>query len=177
MSRLTVLLLLACLACIDKKSAQRAIEAVQGDEPKPDVMPVMLNQELPFRYPPALYAGKVQGNVTLRIHIDSMGAVWPESTSVVESSGYAALDSAAVKGSQELRFRPAKLKGKPLGVSILLPVFFRHPKGRPLPGDTVLQGLGRVPAPAQGAPGGRVDSGLGRGSRSGRSSPEVRANP
>jgi TonB family protein len=148
MSRFTVLLLLACLACIDKKSAQKAIEAVQSDGPRPDVMPVMLNEELPFRYPPALYAGKVQGNVTLRIHIDSTGAVWPESTSVVQSSGYAALDSAAVKGSQELRFRPATLKGKPLGVSILLPVFFRHPKGRPLPGDTVLRGSGKREAGA-----------------------------
>src|ERR687888_36008 len=145
MTRLAVLLLLASLAslaCIDKKSAQKAIEAVQSEGPTPDVMPVMLNKELPFRYPPALYAGKVQGNVTLRIHIDSTGAVWPESTSVVESSGYRGLDSAAVKGSQELRFEPAKLHGKPLGVSILLPVFFRHPKGRPLPGDTILQGGG-----------------------------------
>ena len=37
---------------------------------QPDVAPVMLNKELPFRYPPALYAQKVQGNVTLRIYID-----------------------------------------------------------------------------------------------------------
>src|SRR6266516_2437219 len=37
---------------------------------QPDVAPVMLNKELPFRYPPALYAQKVQGNVTLRIFID-----------------------------------------------------------------------------------------------------------
>src|SRR5918912_2321073 len=171
MSRLIVLLLLVCLACIDKKSAHRAIEAVQGDRPTPDVMPAMLNEELPFRYPPALYAGKVQGNVTLRIHIDSSGAVWPESTSVVESSGYPALDSAAVKGSQQLRFKPAKLKGKPLGVSILLPVFFRHPKGRPLPGDTILRGLGRVPS-------GRVDSGFVNRFRRGSRSPESRtSNP
>ena len=35
---------------------------------QPDVAPVMLNKELPFRYPPALYAQKVQGNVTLRIY-------------------------------------------------------------------------------------------------------------
>jgi protein TonB len=145
-------------------------------------MPVMLNKELPFRYPPALYAGKVQGNVTLRIHIDSTGAVWPESTIVVESSGYPALDSAAVKGSQQLRFEPAKLRGKPLGISILLPIFFRHPKGRPLPGDTILQGPGRVPALAgrpKGAmaPGGRVDSGLGRSSRGEKSSLRSRVPP
>ena len=151
MSRPSVLLLLACLACVDKKTAEKAMRAVRSDGPMPDVMPVMLNEELPFRYPPALYAGKVQGNVTLRIHIDSTGAVWPESTRVVESSGYPGLDSAAVKGSQELRFEPAKRHGKPLAVSVLLPVFFRHPEARPLPGDTILPGGGRREA-------GRVNS-------------------
>ena len=40
----------------------------------------MINSELPFRYPPALYARKVQGNVTLRLHVDRNGAVRPDST-------------------------------------------------------------------------------------------------
>ncbi|HEU4642258.1 MAG TPA: energy transducer TonB [Gemmatimonadaceae bacterium] len=133
-------LVLLFLACIDKQTAQKAIEGVQQAEGGvvPDVMPVMRNAELPFRYPPALYARKVQGNVTLRIHIDTTGAVWPESTSVVRSSGYPAFDSAAVEGSRELRFSPASLHGKRMAVSILLPVYFRHPEGRPLPGDTIL---------------------------------------
>jgi protein TonB len=131
--------LLATSACIDRQQAQKAIEAVQTDGAKPDIMPVMLNRELPFRYPPALYARKVQGNVTLHIHIDSTGVVWPESTSVVESSGYPSLDSSAVAGSRELRFRPASTKGRPVSVSLKLPVFFRHPNGKPLAGDTILQ--------------------------------------
>ena len=120
---------LAASACLDREQARKAIEAVQTDGAKPDVMPVMLNRELPFRYPPALYAKKVQGNVTLHIHIDSTGIVWPESTSVVESSGYPGLDSSAVAGSRELRFEPATTKGHPVSVSLKLPVFFRHPKG------------------------------------------------
>lgn len=131
--------LLAASACLDREQARKAIEAVQTDGAKPDVMPVMLNRDLPFRYPPALYAKKVQGNVTLHIHIDSTGIVWPESTSVLESSGYAGLDSSAVAGSRELRFEPATTKGHPVGVSLKLPVFFRHPKGKPLAGDTILQ--------------------------------------
>ena len=130
---------LAASACLDREQARKAIEAVQTDGAKPDVMPVMLNRELPFRYPPALYAMKVQGNVTLHIHIDSTGIVWPESTSVVESSGYPGLDSSAVAGSRELRFEPATTKGHPVSVSLKLPVFFRHPKGKPLAGDTILQ--------------------------------------
>lgn len=106
---------------------------------RPDELPVMLNRDPPFRYPAPLYAQKVQGNVTLRIFVDRDGRVRPESTQVEESSGYASLDSSAVTGSQDLRFVPAKLDGEPMAVSILFPVFFRHPEATPLPGDTVLK--------------------------------------
>jgi protein TonB len=99
----------------------------------------MLNSDLPFRYPAALYARKVQGNVTLRLRIDRDGQVSVDSTRIEESSGYAALDSAAVKGSQELRFIPAKLRGEPMPVTILFPVYFRHPDAHALPGDTILR--------------------------------------
>lgn len=108
---------------------------------QPDVAPQMLNKELPFRYPPALFAQKVQGNVTLRIYIDRTGQIIPDSTHVAETSGFSALDSAAVKGSRDLKFAPAKTQGQPVPVSILLPVFFRYPGAPPLPGDSVLKGL------------------------------------
>lgn len=98
----------------------------------------MLNRDLPFRYPAALYARKVQGNVVLRLYIDRDGRVLPESTRVEESSGQHALDSSAVVGSQELHFVPAKLRGEPMGVAVLFPVYFRHPEAPPLPGDTIL---------------------------------------
>jgi protein TonB len=112
----------------------------------------MLNKELPFRYPPALYAQKVQGNVTLRIYIDSNGAIVADSTRVAETSGFSALDSAAMKGSRDLKFDPAKTRGQPVPVSILLPVFFRHPDAPPLPGDSIIArdsaaGNTVVPAP------------------------------
>jgi periplasmic protein TonB len=105
---------------------------------QPDVAPVMLNKELPFRYPPALYAQKVQGNVTLRIFIDREGAIVPDSTRIAETSGFTALDSAARKGSRDLKFEPAKTQGQPVPVSILLPVFFRHPDAPPLAGDSII---------------------------------------
>jgi TonB family protein len=111
----------------------------QGVGPRPDVLPVMLNKELPFRYPPSLYAKKVQANVTLRVFIDKEGSIVSESTHVAESSGYAPLDSAAVRGSNELRFIPAKTRGQAVPVSILFPVYFRHPDAPPLPGDTILK--------------------------------------
>src|SRR3954465_7503695 len=106
---------------------------------QPDVAPVMLNKRLPFRYPPGLYAQKVQGNVTLRIYIDSNGAIVPDSTRVAETSGFNALDSAAMKGSRDLKFEPAKTQGQPVPVSILLPVFFRHPDAPPLAGDSIIK--------------------------------------
>jgi protein TonB len=106
---------------------------------QPDVAPVMLNKELPFRYPPALYAQKVQGNVTLRIFIDRDGQIVADSTRVAETSGFNALDSAAMKGSRDLKFEPAKTQGQPVPVSILLPVFFRHPDAPPLAGDSIIK--------------------------------------
>jgi len=102
-------------------------------------VPRMLNVEPPFRYPTELYARKVQGNVTLRLHVDSTGRVRPESTSIVSSSGYSALDSAAIRGASALRFAPAMRDGHPVGRSIRFPVLFRHPAAPPLPGDTALR--------------------------------------
>lgn len=105
---------------------------------RPDLLPVMLNKELPFRYPPALYAQKVQANVTLRIFVDTAGQVVADSTRVAETSGFAALDSAAVRGSRELKFKPAVTRDKPTAISILFPVYFRHPDAPPLPGDSAI---------------------------------------
>lgn len=140
---------LALAGCMDQDTSQRVAQAFQAGPAKPDEIPRMLNGELPFHYPPALYARKVQGNVTLRLYIDRNGQVMPDSTRIEESSGYAALDSAAVKGSQDLHFVPAKLRGDPLGVSILFPVYFRHPEAHALPGDTILNRM-MPPAAAPG---------------------------
>ena len=68
-----------------------------------------------------------------------------DSTRIEESSGYVALDSAAVKGAQELRFVPAKLRGEPLPAAVLFPVYFRHPEAPALPGDTILNHRGLAP--------------------------------
>lgn len=126
-------------ACVDKEQSQKLMKSFETGPQHPDEAPKMLNKELPFHYPPALFAKKVQGNVTLRLFIDRNGRVQPDSTQIVESSGYAAFDSAAIRGSQELQFVPAKTKGEPQPVTILFPVYFRFPGAPPLPGDTVLK--------------------------------------
>lgn len=131
-----LLLLMYVTACNRGEGSSLPFQTVGK---QPDVAPVMLNKELPFRYPPALYAQKVQGNVTLRIYIDREGAIVGDSTRVAETSGFNALDSAAMKGSRDLKFVPAKTQGQAVPVSILLPVYFRHPDAPPLAGDSIIK--------------------------------------
>lgn len=163
----------ACLAiagilgCVTKADAKKLVEALQSSQPtRPDVLPVMMNRDVPVRYPPALYSSKAQGNVVLRIFIDSTGRVHPESTVVVQSSGEPAFDSAAITGVRQLHFAPARRRGMPMAVSILFPIYFRHPEGAPVPGDSALRGrsdsttgdaAGAPRVPASGAE--RSDSG------------------
>jgi protein TonB len=132
----SLLLLVTIVACGDGNGGGLPFQTVGR---QPDIAPVMLNNELPFRYPPALYAQRVQGNVTLRIYIDKDGEIVADSTRVAETSGFNALDSAAMKGSRDLRFEPAKTQGQAVPVSILLPVYFRHPDAPPLAGDSLIQ--------------------------------------
>lgn len=136
MRTLSVASLAALWACSDGPGEQRG--GLFSSNDRPDEPPVVVNKTLPFRYPAQLYARKVQGNVTLRLYVDRDGRVRADSTRVEESSGFPPLDSAAVVGSQELQFVPAKLRGEPMGVVVLFPVYFRHPEAAPLPGDTVL---------------------------------------
>ena len=136
---LGLLVSVALMGCTDQYTPKKVVKVFQAGRAVPDEAPRVLNEDLPFHYPPALYARKVQGTVTLRLYVDRTGQVTPDSTRIEESSGYAGLDSAAVKGSQELRFVPAKLREEPLGVSSLFPIYFRHPDARALPGDTILR--------------------------------------
>ena len=146
-SLLAALAVLAVSAGCGDGAGQRT-GAVPGNV-RPDEPPVVVNADLPFRYPPALYARKVQGNVTLRLFVDRDGRPRNDSTRVEESSGLESLDSAAVRGSQELRFVPAKLHGEAMAVAVLFPVYFRHPEANPLPGDTI---LGKRDAVSKAAP-------------------------
>jgi TonB family protein len=119
------LALLAPLACRDAPE-----ENVAGD-------PVLLTRDLPFAYPPALYAARVEGDVALRLFIDSLGLVVQESTSVVEPSGHAEFDAAAVAGAPYLEFQPARSGGARVGRPVVLPVKFRLPSADSQRRDTL----------------------------------------
>lgn len=140
---LTTTTLVGVLACHGPESKT----AFESNAARPDVMPTILNKDLPIRYPPALYAEKVQGNVSLRLFVDTNGTVVDDSTRIVESSHVAMLDSAAVQGARDLRFVPAKLRGTPMAISIIFPVYFRHPEAPPPASDTILH---KVPLNANG---------------------------
>src|SRR5205814_10281937 len=86
-------------------------ETGQAAPPPESEAPVALNPNVPIAYPPALFDQKVEGDVTLRLFVDSTGKLIPESTRVAEPSGYASLDSAALAGAAALRFAPAKRHG------------------------------------------------------------------
>ena len=126
-----VLMGLAVSACGGDAAPQSTPSAV----PPPELeTPVAVNADAPVSYPPALYDQRIEGDVLLRLYVDSTGAVVPESTRVLESSGYPALDSAALAGAHDLRYAPAKRRGIPVATSFVQPVQFRHPQGAVLRG-------------------------------------------
>ena len=99
--------------------------------------PVLLTKELPFVYPPALYASGVEGDVALRLYVDSLGLVVTESTTVAEPSTHAEFDSAALAGAPYLEFQPARNEGSRIGKVVVLPVKFRRPQSDSLRPDTL----------------------------------------
>jgi TonB family protein len=97
--------------------------ARRGDDP-----PVMINPESPVDYPPALFSRGIEGKVLLRLHVDEFGRLVAESTKIAISSGYPALDSAALGAASRFRFAPALRSGTPVAATFLQPIHFRHPE-------------------------------------------------
>jgi TonB family protein len=122
---LTAAFLLGILACGGGTPGSEA-ETSQAGPPPESEAPVALNPDVPIAYPPALFEGRVEGDVVLRLFVDSTGKLIPESTRVAEASGYPALDSAALAGATALRFAPAKRHGVAVATAFLQPVEFRQ---------------------------------------------------
>lgn len=97
-----------------------------GSANQPFYMPVMENEEMPFDYPKSAWDEGVGGETVLKIHISSSGAV--DSARVLESSGHPGLDSAAVAGALQLRYRPARQGEDPVAVWGVLPVRYPMPE-------------------------------------------------
>jgi len=120
------MVLVACVLTACRGGSQQSGGQTSQAAPPESEAPVALNPDMPIAYPPAQFDRKVEGDVTLRLFVDSTGKLIPESTRVAEPSGYAALDSAALAGSAALRFAPAKRHGVAVATAFLQPVEFRQ---------------------------------------------------
>jgi TonB family protein len=147
MTRHTRLFVAACAALVACRSGPPPEQA--GAAPPEEEAPVAVNPQAPIHYPPALFDRGVEGEVVLRLFIDSTGRVVAESTKVGESSGSRSLDSAALDGAKLLRYAPAKRRGVPITTWFLQPVEFRQPQGPALGNepDTVTPRPKAAPTP------------------------------
>ena len=121
---------LVTAACRGHEAAPPATAKTEND------VPVAINSGSPFQYPADLYDQGVEGEVRLRLYVDSAGRVQQESTRVASSSGTPGLDSAAVRGAALLQFAPAHRDGRPIAMAFYQPVIFRRgaePAGQPAP--------------------------------------------
>ena len=89
-------------------------------------MPTLLNERLPFEYPSDAWRDRIGGETVLRIRISSTGIV--DSMTVERSSGHRGLDSAAVAGATELRYKPARQGERPVPVWATLPIQYPMPE-------------------------------------------------
>ena len=148
-ARIAVGLLLA--AACRGSTPQSDAQAGQAAPPESEA-PVALNPDVPIAYPPALFEQRVEGDVMLRLFVDSTGKLIPESTRVADPSGYPALDSAALAGSAALRFAPAKRNGVEVATAFLQPVEFRQVGTTRTGTVTLPPSATPPPAPAQPRP-------------------------
>ncbi|MBN2291120.1 MAG: energy transducer TonB [Pirellulales bacterium] len=81
-----------------------------------------LLENRPPDYPPQAVVDRLQGVVLLRIHIAETGSV--ESAEIIQSTGHAVLDAAAVRAVTAWRFTPARRNGQPAPAMVRLPVRF-----------------------------------------------------
>lgn len=95
------------------------------EQPRP------LFADVPIEYPLQMWDQDMEGETLLRVRVSDEGAV--DSVEVLQTSGYASFDSAAVAGARVLQFTPARRNGRRIAVWAEVPVHFSK---RPRP-DTL----------------------------------------
>ena len=126
--------LCGCASCLVAACHRR--EPAEAAASTENDVPVVINSSPPFQYPLDAWTEGTEGEVRLRLYVDSAGRVQPDSTRVASGSGTPALDSAAVRGAALLQFAPAHRDGQAVGMAFYQPVVFRHtaePSGQPTP--------------------------------------------
>jgi len=87
-----------------------------------DAVPHVLASNLPPPYPERARRAGQEGRVLVRLHVRADGAV--AATRLVGSSGYDALDRAALRAAAGYRFEPARSRGRAVEADVLLPFNF-----------------------------------------------------
>ncbi len=131
-SAATTLAALVALTLIACSQPDDGVVSLPPDQPAADrkeLPPVALNADSPIEYPRALFDQGIEGTVLLKLYVDAAGSLVPDSSQVFESSGYPALDSAALAGAGQLRFSPGVRQGEPVAAAFIQPVEFRSPGG------------------------------------------------
>lgn len=124
----TVALAAACLACRQEPDQTVPLPPDQGSAPaRREEPPVPLNADPPATYPQALGQQRIGGTVILRLFVSETGTVVADSTRIQESSGYPALDSAALVAAPGMRYAPALRDGRAVATAFLQPFNFRAP--------------------------------------------------
>jgi TonB family protein len=103
------------------------VDASDGVDSLPDERPRLLNadvlaQVLAREYPPALRDVGAGGSVTIRIRVRPDGK--PGEVLLIRGSGHAELDRAALRVAQQMHFRAARLRGRPIASWVQVPVNF-----------------------------------------------------
>ena len=97
------------------------IEAGEADQLPELLSPREAQRMLERVYPNMLRDAGVTGHTTVLLVIDRDGKVEPGSVTVQETT-HDAFREAAVRAAERFRFRPAKLHGQPVAVSIAIPI-------------------------------------------------------
>ena len=84
--------------------------------------PSPLSASVAIDYPLDLWDQGIEGSSMLKVRVTDVGDV--DSVIIMESSGYAAFDSSAVRGARTLRFSPARRGDKRIEVWAHVPVHF-----------------------------------------------------
>jgi TonB family protein len=112
----------------DEPAGATVVEAVPESMITPfTVAPELKNREevlqaLEDAYPPLLRDAGIGGRTFVWLRIDETGTV--RETRLKESSGHEALDQAALKVAERMRFTPALNRGERVAVWIALPIAF-----------------------------------------------------
>ncbi|MGI8982149.1 MAG: energy transducer TonB [Pirellulaceae bacterium] len=87
----------------------------------PDVLPSEICNPFPA-YPPELLARRIQATVVLRLKIAADGTL--AAAAIHRTSGYEAMDQAALAGVKSWKFKPAMKDGKPTETTVRKPFKF-----------------------------------------------------